>query len=258
MKSFNIKWDKIKDKFDENMIKSKKLPEFYDFYDSGKDFMNVYEPAEDTFLLIDSLNLDKQSVLNQIRKKIDNDPDKIFRSVEVGCGSGLVSATLVKMIREIIDENNLETKIIYKHYCLDVNKDAIRLTHNLMKSYRFEDNVEVVESDLFSFFTKNNIFIKFDIVVFNPPYVTTDDDEFSLALDKKDISAAWAGGKYGSEVIFRFIEKIQNFISYPQSVIYLLLSEENQYDKIQILMKDKYNLNCEVNLFIKRIFSVPP
>jgi len=33
-----------------------------------------------------------------------------------------------------------------------------------------------------------------DILIFNPPYVPTDDVEAALAQDSQDISGAWAGG----------------------------------------------------------------
>jgi len=245
MNSFKIKWNSIKEKYCESQIESKKLPVFYDFYNCSKDFLNVYEPAEDTFLMIDTINLDKELIFAKIKNKIFSKSNNIFNTVEVGCGSGLVSATLVKMIKDYISFD-LNDEIIYKHFCLDVNRDAIDLTRNLMKSYKLDNHVEVHESNLFSFFTEQNIDIKFDLVIFNPPYVTTDEEEYSSAIEKKDISAAWAGGKSGSEVIYDFIEKLGNFITFPDSAIYLLLSEENEYGKIQNLMKNKYSFDFEV------------
>jgi hypothetical protein len=47
----NLNWNKLKCTYTENQIKNKSLPEIYDFYDLSKDFKNVYEPAEDTFLI---------------------------------------------------------------------------------------------------------------------------------------------------------------------------------------------------------------
>jgi release factor glutamine methyltransferase len=245
MNTFIIKWNHIQEKYSESMIKSKKLPEFYDFYNCSKDFLNVYEPAEDTFLMIDTLNLEKESIFAHIKNKIQNNSKEVLNTVEVGCGSGLVSATLVKMIKEIIIPD-LSADFTFKHYCLDVNKDALELTKNLMKSYSLDNHVEVLESNLFSYFQEKNIDVKFDVIVFNPPYVTTDEEEFSIALQKKDISAAWAGGKSGSEVIYKFIENLENFITKPDTVVYLLLSEENEYEEIQSLMKKKFNFESEV------------
>ena len=56
-------------------------------------------------------------------------------------------------------------------------------------------DIELVEGDLLPFRSQ----IKFDIVLFNPPYVPTEANE----LDSRDLRAAWAGGKDGREMIDR-------------------------------------------------------
>ena len=66
-----------------------------------------------------------------------------------------------------------------------------------------------MESNLFEFFSINEI--KLDIIFFNPPYVTTDKEELDSAKVKKDISASWAGGMTGSEVIYEFINGLKVF-----------------------------------------------
>ena len=58
---------------------------------------------------------------------------------------------------------------------------------------------------LFSCFNRH---AAFDLVVFNPPYVPTDEDELRRALTTRDISASWAGGPSGRVVIDRFIEAL--------------------------------------------------
>jgi len=51
-------------------------------------------------------------------------------------------------------------------------------------------------SDLFSAFFKPRPL--FDVIIFNPPYVPTDADEYARSLRDRDISASWAGGNNGS------------------------------------------------------------
>jgi release factor glutamine methyltransferase len=46
---------------------------------------------------------------------------------------------------------------------------------------------------------------KIDILIFNPPYVVTPQEELEEAQRKKDIEASWAGGKDGIEVLLRLL-----------------------------------------------------
>lgn len=203
------------------------LPIFYDFYDLSKDFQNVYEPAEDSFLLIDSL----EKELEQI--KIDK--NKRITSIELGCGSGLVSCCYLSKLKKL----NFD---ILNHYCVDINKDAVNLTQRLIKNYNLDKNVDCLEGDLFNNFDKNKIF---DIIIFNPPYVTTDDEEYERALKEKDIYASWAGGKKGSETINRFVGELKDHIN-ESSIIFLLLSKENEYNMIINNLKKFYDMDCEI------------
>jgi release factor glutamine methyltransferase len=48
-----------------------------------------------------------------------------------------------------------------------------------------------------------------DVLVFNPPYVPSEADEIGLDCDwAPDISAAWAGGVRGREVIDRLVPMV--------------------------------------------------
>jgi release factor glutamine methyltransferase len=77
--------------------------------------------------------------------------------------------------------------------------------------------------------------------------VTTDKEELENAQVNKDISAAWAGGENGSEIILKFIDELGDYIT-DDTVIYLLLSKENQYKMILSQMKEKYGMDFEVLL----------
>ena len=55
-------WDNIITSYDNNMIKNISLPKFYSFYNVKNDFKNVYEPSDDTFLLVDSLMVEINSL----------------------------------------------------------------------------------------------------------------------------------------------------------------------------------------------------
>ena len=226
----NISWENLPEKYPIDTSK-KSLPEFYDFYNLSQDFLNVYEPSEDTFLLIDSLELELENLFSQ---NYFNQLTKIT-SIELGCGNGLISCCFLYKLKNLNINN-------YHHYCIDINKDAINLTKRLLSKYNLDSNTSFIESDLFANINKEEIF---DIIIFNPPYVTTDKEEYERALKEKDIYAAWAGGKKGSETINKFVEDLKERIN-DKTIIFLLLSKENDYNLIINNLKNKYGLNLEL------------
>jgi release factor glutamine methyltransferase len=102
---------------------------------------NVYCPSDDTFLLIDALEI------------VPGD-----RALEVGCGSGLVSLHMAKAgaVVTAIDVN-YEAAICAK---AAASLNGLRL--------------EVIRSDLFQ-----NVKGCFDLIVFNPPYLRGEGTEIS-------------------------------------------------------------------------------
>ena len=227
----NFSWENTQEKYPINTSK-KSLPIFYDFYDLSKDFLNVYEPSEDTFLLIDSLELEIENLLsNNYFKFLEK-----ITSIELGCGNGLVSCCFLSKIKSL----NLNKKI--HHYCVDINKEALDLTKRLLTNYNFDKDTTFIESNLFDNIDKKEIF---DIIIFNPPYVTTDKEEYERALKEKNIFAAWAGGNKGSETINKFVQELKGRIS-NKTIIFLLLSKENDYNLIIDNIITKYNLNFEL------------
>jgi release factor glutamine methyltransferase len=137
----------------------------------------VYAPAEDTFLIRDA-------ALAEVR------PDD--RVLEVGCGSGAVSAALLGRAGSVA--------------ATDINPHAVRAARAL--------GVETVRTDLMA-----GVRGPFDLVLFNPPYLPTApeerlDDWLEYALD---------GGPTGRETIERFAADIGRVLA-PFGRILLLVS----------------------------------
>ena len=118
----------------------------------------VYNPKEDSYLLSKA-----------IKKNVKNINIKVL---DMGSGSGIQAQTIIDL--KIKPENIV---------LVDINKDAI----NILKK-KFTKS-KVIKSDLFS-----NIKGKFDLIVFNPPY---------LPQHKHDKEKDTTGGKKGSETINR-------------------------------------------------------
>lgn len=147
---------------------------------------NVYEPAEDTFLLISAL------------KKL-NLKNKII--LEIGTGSGIVALILAKKAKKVL--------------AVDINPEAVRCAKENAARNKIK-NAEFRESDLFE-----NIRGKFDIIVFNPPYLPDEPHSRDIALD---------GGKTGRRTIRRFIKSAPEFLK-TGGKIFLLESSLSQYEK---------------------------
>jgi release factor glutamine methyltransferase len=131
-----------------------------------KVFENVYEPAEDSFLLAKYAAMLKGDIL------------------EIGCGSGIVS---------LVNANhNPRNRVIG----CDINKDAVRNAGANAKLNKIT-NAQFIESDLFS-----KIKVKFTHILFNPPYLPTlKEEKISTPLND-----AFDGGKDGRKIIDAFIE----------------------------------------------------
>ncbi|KAG5891682.1 hypothetical protein JTB14_020099 [Gonioctena quinquepunctata] len=167
----------------------------------------VYEPSEDTFLLIDALEAD-------IPYLLDLKPNS---AVEIGSGSGVVITALSQIFH---------TSCMY--FATDINPQctlATKYTSGLNSA-----NVEVVGMDLLSNF-RTNIF---DVIIFNPPYVVTESEE----LCGNGLNCAWAGGNQGRLIIDRLLSSLPNLLS-ESGVCYMVLLKENEPEEIvEILGKN--------------------
>jgi release factor glutamine methyltransferase len=95
--------------------------------------------------------------------------------LEVGCGSGIISAVI---------KNNTKARITG----IDINPHAVQCTK--------ENGVDAIRGNLLSCIKG-----KFEIIIFNPPYLPTNDEERTSDW----INVALDGGNDGREIINRFL-----------------------------------------------------
>ena len=134
---------------------------------------NVYIPAEDSYLLADNLEIKSgQSVL------------------EIGTGSGIVAMYASKLTDDIT--------------VTDINFDACLLAEKNFKDNGIE-NIKILFGNLFEP-VKNR---KFDVILFNTPYLPTEDDE---VLDDT-INYAFDGGLNGRKVIDLFLNEVGDHLN---------------------------------------------
>ncbi|XP_025933391.1 hemK methyltransferase family member 2 [Apteryx rowi] len=171
-------------------------------------FREVYEPAEDTFLLLDALEQDAAQ-LKEARVEI---------CLEIGCGSGVVSTFLASIIG---------SSAFY--ICTDINPMAAYCT--LETALLNNVHLQPIITDLVKGLSPR-LNGKVDLLLFNPPYVVTPSEE----VESHGIEASWAGGKNGREVMDRVFPLVADLLS-TGGLFYLVTIKENNPDEILETMK---------------------
>ncbi|XP_078043525.1 hemK methyltransferase 2 [Augochlora pura] len=188
---------------------------------SDTDLETVYEPSEDSFLLIDALEAD----LEELKTK------KPAMCLEIGSGSGVVITALAMALNKHCQAY---------HLAIDLNNNACRVTKKTGQLNSAD--IEVIQMDLLSCMRSNCVF---DVVMFNPPYVVTSDQEI---LDERLVFKSWAGGMNGRKVMDRVFPKIPDILS-NTGTFYLLTIKENDPEDILRIFS---NMNMKGEIIAER------
>ncbi|OQD59468.1 putative methyltransferase [Methanobrevibacter arboriphilus JCM 13429 = DSM 1125] len=137
----------------------------------------VYEPSDDSFLLIDNLNI--------------NPGEKVL---EIGTGSGIVAMYASKVADEVV--------------ATDINFNAIEIAE---KNFLLNniDNINILFGDLFEPLKSEGFNEKFDVILFNTPYLPTENDE----VLEDDLNYAFDGGLDGRKIIDPFLNQVKNHLN---------------------------------------------
>lgn len=157
----------------------------------------VYEPAEDSFLLADAA-LDEAG------------PG--MRVLEIGTGSGFVSAVLLANLKDIY----LVATEINPHAALCAKANG----------------VEVIRTDLFRGVRSGSPETRFDLILFNPPYLPTSGEEKVQGW----LNYAFDGGTSGRETLNRFLDEVRDYLK-PGGKILVLISSITGLDAVTEKMK---------------------
>ncbi|MCD6478592.1 MAG: methyltransferase [Candidatus Diapherotrites archaeon] len=103
-----------------------------------------------------------------------------IKALDMGCGCGIQAINLALQRADVL--------------AADINERAVANTIENARRCGLSDKISTVQSDLFNAVENR----KFDCIVFNPPYLP--------ASRLKDASVE--GGKYGYELLHKFLDKI--------------------------------------------------
>lgn len=225
---------------------------------SHVNYDHVYEPAEDSYLFLDTLSSTTETEWLQSRFDTgvqSSNPNPNPKSsipistpaplvVEIGPGSGVIIAFLAAHAKTIIGTDVLSMAV-------DVNVHACLATRTTVEKALVETNSESnhslylssVTCDLTSALTPSSV----DILIFNPPYVPTDSvpattffPSGSSAQGSKPsfeesshlLALSYAGGHDGMEVTTRLLDQLPSILSH-RGVAYVLFCRGNRPDHVK-------------------------
>lgn len=194
------------------------------------DYDKVYEPSEDSFLLLDALESD----LAWLNKRFTA---RVPLTVEVGCGSGIISTFLMQ--NKIPNSNAI-------YMATDLNPWALGSTISTCKKNGCcKKMFSVLQSDLTSSIRKNEV----DMLVFNPPYVPAECVPEIPQLEEEVNSDKWLflaldGGDDGMVVTNRLLDQLDQILS-PIGVAYILFCARNKPEEVIGNMLSK-GWDCEL------------
>jgi release factor glutamine methyltransferase len=143
---------------------------------------NVYEPAEDSFLFAENIKVNARD-----------------RVLDIGTGSGILGVVAAKTAREVI--------------AIDLNPYAVRCAKLNARLNHVHDNMTLLQGDLFSALAET---AKFDLILFNAPYLPSEQGEEETWLGR-----AWAGGATGRQVIDQFISQAPDYLRRAGRILFM-------------------------------------
>jgi release factor glutamine methyltransferase len=193
-------------------------------------FNTIYEPAEDSFLLLDTLSSPSETSWLSARL-IGPTP----LAVEVGTGSGVVIAFLAANAQNIFGRSILTMGVdVNMDACLATRRTAVQAISDQQSRSVYIDSIC---ADLGSTMIPGSV----DVLVFNPPYVPTEDlpvmPNLQNSRDKFEheshlLSLSYAGGKDGMETTNRLLDQIPVVLS-KRGVAYVLFCAQNKPSKVK-------------------------
>jgi release factor glutamine methyltransferase len=165
----------------------------------------VYEPAEDTFLLADSIAI--------------NEGEKVL---DMGTGCGILAVLAAEKAEKVV--------------AVDVNPHAVTCAK---KNAELNGVAAKIDARLGNLFDAVAFDEKFDLILFNAPYLPVEEDE-----GKGLIEVAWDGGRTGRKVIDRFIDNVLEYLAEEGRVLLVQSSLSNVEETLKRFLQ--HNLHAAI------------
>ncbi len=147
-----------------------------------------------------------------LQKHIEKFVQENSRVLDMGTGSGIQALAALKKTKNVL--------------AVDIDDEAVAFAKN--------QGINSIKSDLFQ-----NVKGKFDLIIFNPPY---------LPSDKRADDLAITGGKYGYEILERFFKDAKSYLTKDGKILFVF---SNITGDIEFILK---NLNYEFKILDQESF----
>jgi release factor glutamine methyltransferase len=134
----------------------------------------VYEPAEDTFLLAENLKVEENDVV-----------------LDMGTGCGILAVLAAEKAKKVV--------------AVDINPHAIKCAEKNAEINDVKDKIEFRLGNLFQPIKPEE---NFNLIVFNAPYLPSEPHEKEGWIEK-----AWAGGPNARKIIDLFVMDAPKFLA---------------------------------------------
>lgn len=194
-------------------------------------FRNIYEPAEDSFLLLDTLSDPTETAW--LRQRFHAQTPLL---VEIGTGSGVVIAFLTANAERLFGRPIASIGV-------DVNANACNATRQtVLKAIGDQSSKSSYLASVCGDVCASLLSGSVDVLVFNPPYVPSEElpplpntgrqyrDQFEC--DSHLLALSYDGGRDGMETTTRLLRQIPDVLS-KCGVAYVLLCAQNQPDRVK-------------------------
>jgi release factor glutamine methyltransferase len=201
-----------------------------------QDYAHVYEPSDDTYLLLDGIlaDVDTQS-MDVVDGKATTDAWNIL---EIGTGSGV---PITYLAQQLLQRNYPNVHVM----ATDINPKALAFAQKTASENKVP--LTTVQCDLATALLPD-FAGKMDVVIFNPPYVPTPDDEVA----GNGIEVSWAGGERGRRVVDRALPQIAQLLARPHGVCYMITVDDNEPEEIAKILQSKQYNNLTMTPLLRR------
>lgn len=222
-------------------------------------FDRIYEPAEDSYLLLDTLSSVNESSYLSARFPSTSPVPLV---VEIGTGSGVVLAFVNAHAQHIFGRDDIcVLGVDVNIHACKATRETVRVAQEEVRSCPDSERdreaiknagtlLGAVNADLTSVLRASSV----DVLIFNPPYVPTPDlpsvpqvvtssslEESAPTYedDSAFLALSYAGGEDGMEVTNRLLDTLPDVLS-SRGVAYVLLCAQNKPDLVLETLTAQY------------------